>query len=150
MAAFTLLALSTNCYKLSSLLKPIQHVIILFPSLTLLKIWIVSSVIPLVHNFFHRACSSMNWSWNLLSIKVVEGSGSQTRRRFLALLWTYLSPSSGIEDLFLHLAKFPMNWSWEILSIKVVVVKPNMATVCGTFVQFLAPPLPNLWDQTTL
>ena len=28
------------------------YVIILFPSLTLLKIWIVSSVIPLVHNFF--------------------------------------------------------------------------------------------------
>ena len=83
------------------------YVIILFPSLTLLKIWIVSSVIPLVHNFFHRACSSINWSWNLLSIKVVEESGSQTRRRFLALLWTYLSLSSlELETFFCTLQSF--------------------------------------------
>ena len=79
------------------------YVIILFPSLTLLKIWIVSSVIPLVHNFFHRACSSINWSWNLLSIKVVEGMGVKRGDGFwhfceLSYPWNWRP--------FLHLAKF--------------------------------------------
>ena len=176
MAAFTQLALSTNCYKLTSLLKSIQHAFMLCYHLVAISnpckrykfSWnhlVVcklpnpideSKELPSIEvvqgrgcdicelsytsssSFFHRACSSMNWSWNLLSTFL---------NLFIPLLWNwrpFFSPCKVSNELKLG---DTINQS---LSVRVVVVKPNMATVCGTFVQVLAPPRPNLWDQTTL